>query len=165
MYGKKKIANYYGKLNHLFEPEKVIFSEFKDRLKDMRMLDIGVGGGRTTNFFAKYAKEYTGIDCSKAMIDICKKRFPELEENFFVCDVRDLERFKSNHFDFVLFSFNGIDHLIKHEERMQALHEIKRVCREGGVFCFSSHNLMGVDKLFELKPSNNPVSDIKLYRR
>lgn len=157
----KKIADYYGKLNFLFKPEEVILNEFKDRLKDMRMLDIGVGGGRTTHFFAKYAKEYIGVDYSKSMIEICKKRFPDLKDNFFVCDARSLDRFQNNYFDFVLFSFNGIDNIFIHEERMKALREIKRVCKKGGFFCFSVHNLLAIDKLLKIKPSNNPIKIIK----
>ena len=48
--------------------------------------------------------------------------------------------FKDEEFDFVLFSFNGID-LVNHEDRLKALNEIHRILKTSGYFCFSSHNL------------------------
>jgi ubiquinone/menaquinone biosynthesis C-methylase UbiE len=64
----------------------------------MNMLDIGVGGGRTTKYFFPLAKEYVGIDYSPEMIQACKKKFPELR--FEVADVRNLSLFGDGHFDF-----------------------------------------------------------------
>jgi ubiquinone/menaquinone biosynthesis C-methylase UbiE len=63
--------------------------------------------------------------------------------------------FRDAYFDFVLASYNCIDYL-SHDDRIKALEEIKRVCKIGGLVCFSSHNLL-YDKLFEVKPSLNPL--------
>jgi len=60
--------------------------------------------------------------------------------SFFVCDARDLGMFKDNSFDFILFSFNGIDY-VSHRDRKQIYKEVLRVTKSGGHFCFSSHNL------------------------
>jgi len=160
-YESEKIADYYGHLDFLLKPEQTILNEFKEKLKNMKMLDIGVGGGRTTYFFSNLVKEYTAIDFSKKMIDICKIRFPKLKDNFLVRDVRELYGLPDNYFDFILFSFNGIDCLFEHDQRMKAFYEIKRVCKKGGYFCFSAHNLLGIDKLLKIKPSSNPFKILK----
>jgi SAM-dependent methyltransferase len=39
----------------------------------------------------------------------------------------------------VLFAFNGIDYVV-HEDRLKALHEIRRVLKPGSTFMFSTHN-------------------------
>ena len=39
------------------------------------MLDIGVGTGRTSRYFASNFNQYHGIDYSSAMIDFCRKKF------------------------------------------------------------------------------------------
>jgi ubiquinone/menaquinone biosynthesis C-methylase UbiE len=96
------------------------------------------------------------------MLEICKKKYKNYQ--FKLCDARDMKIFKNNSFDFVMFSANGIDH-IPHEGRYQALQEIKRVCRSGGIFCFSAHNLRNIDKLFSLQISKNPIYMIRNIRK
>ncbi len=84
-----------------------------------------------------------GVDLSPDMIEACRRRFAGAPWNasFDVCDARDLLRFDSASFDFVLFSFNGIDTVGGRTDRRIALGEIHRVCRPGRRFCFSSSNL------------------------
>lgn len=125
------------------------------------MLDIGVGGGRTTCNFANLAEEYVGIDYSENMIAACRKRFPHPSRNisFKVCDAVSMKMFKTSYFDFILFSYNGIDY-ISHEERLKALQEIQRVGKPGGFFCFSAHNLRGIKSL-QIRLSISPVRILK----
>ena len=61
-------------LGSLLPPEKLICSLIKDLYIDS-MLDIGVGGGRTTKYFHKITKNYLAIDYSKKMIEICNQKF------------------------------------------------------------------------------------------
>lgn len=156
-YESEDIVKSYFLEYKLQKPEETILNVLKDRLKDMRMLDIGIGGGRTTAHFAPLVRQYIGIDYSKNMIEACKKKFPELAEKgcFKICDARDMMIFENNHFDFILFSFNGIDY-ITHEDRLKTLKEIRRVSKKGGYFCFSSHNL-NTSLDFTFKMTLNPI--------
>jgi len=146
-YEAKDVVQHYASIDYLQKPEKTILGELTPGLKQMKMLDIGVGGGRTTVHFAKLAQEYVGIDYSENMIKACEKRFDNYKNvSFKVCDVRSMRDFSSSYFDFILFSYNGID-TVSHEDRLVALKEIKRVLKNNGLFCFSSHNLWFIDKL------------------
>jgi ubiquinone/menaquinone biosynthesis C-methylase UbiE len=157
VFESKKVVTYYTSLKHLQKPEATILNKLKDTLKNMRMLDIGVGCGRTTYYFSTLVKEYISIDLSGNMIKTCKENYPERENRAFrICDVRSMEMFEDNYFDFVLFSFNGIDNL-SHDDRLLSFCEIKRVCKKGGFFCFSTHNLQSIDKLLNIDFSKNPV--------
>ena len=60
-------------------------------------------------------------------------------DTIFHCDARDMRQFPDAAFDFVLFSFNGLDY-VDHEGRLQALGEVHRVLAPGGAFVFSTHN-------------------------
>jgi SAM-dependent methyltransferase len=136
-YESPEIVMHYSRLSDLVPPERTILGILREKLYDMKMLDLGVGGGRTTRFFAPLVKSYVGVDWSGRMVEACRKKYPHY--SFRIDDARTLQ-FDEGEFDFVLFSYNGLDY-IGHEDRLKALDEIHRVLRSGGYFVFSSHNL------------------------
>lgn len=142
VYDSATLARQYTLENTLQPPEVSILNDIKGALPSARMLDIGVGGGRTTIHFAPLVREYVGIDYSEQMIAACKERFSEIPGRltFQVADVCSLSMFPDQSFDFALFSYNGIDYM-PHERRPAALKEIRRILRSGGYFALSTHNL------------------------
>jgi ubiquinone/menaquinone biosynthesis C-methylase UbiE len=137
---KKDIIELYNS-EKLHEPELKILDLLKPKLSEMKMLDIGVGAGRTTIHFAPLVEEYIGIDCSTNMIKACKNKFRNDKLIFKVLSATDLQSFASNYFDFVMFSFNGLDCILNQEEREKTLNEIRRILKPNGYFYFTSHNL------------------------
>jgi len=154
-YKLQSIVAYYLSIENLQKPEETILNLLKLELNGMKMLDIGVGGGRTTISFAELVKEYIGIDYSEKMIEACKNKFIDKSNVVFhVCDARNMAIFQDECFDFILFSFNGIDS-ISHEDRIKALNEIKRVLKSEKYFCFSTHNVQSIRNLFKFNFSFN----------
>jgi ubiquinone/menaquinone biosynthesis C-methylase UbiE len=152
-YSSNKIVQHYNLLNTKFKPEDTIFNILKPKLAKMKMLDLGVGGGRTTVLFANQVLEYTAIDFSKGMIDSCKEKFKNIipKANFILGDVRlALKEYPSKRFDFVLFSLNGIDYM-NNQERTDLMIEIKRILIPNGYFCFSSHNIQCINEFTKIK--------------
>ena len=135
--------------SELQPPERAILDRIATWLTGRRMLDVGVGGGRTTLHFAPVVGSYVGIDYAQPMVDACAERLADRypEAVFVLGDVRDLSAFASGEFDFVLFSYNGLDTL-DHEDRLKALRELRRVVSQEGLLCFSSHNIYGLSGLF-----------------
>jgi SAM-dependent methyltransferase len=117
--------------------ERAIFDLHAHELKRARLLDIGVGAGRTTGPLLERVREYVGIDIAVGMVRECSRVFPRTP--LFVQDARDLSRFRAAEFDAVCFSFNGIDY-VEHDDRLRILSEVRRVLRPGGLFVFSTHN-------------------------
>lgn len=136
-YDDPQIIASYGRDRRLQPPEQTLLDELGAGLGGMDMLDLGVGAGRTAWFFASHVKSYLGLDYAPAMIERCKRDLPTYE--FAVGDACRLDFAANDSYDFVLFSYNGIDHL-ELPERERALIEMKRVLRPGGVMAFSSHN-------------------------
>jgi SAM-dependent methyltransferase len=167
-YSLPEIAAGYARESHLQPPEEIILRLMLPRLATARMLDLGVGGGRTTLHFAKWVREYVGADYSPSMIAACQKRFSGYPANisFQVCDARAMRLFENASFDFVLFSFNGLDY-VGHEDRLKILQEIRRVGKPGGHFCFSSHNLNWCAQYFEWRPvlGPNPTTAARAAKR
>jgi ubiquinone/menaquinone biosynthesis C-methylase UbiE len=156
-YALASIVQHYAQLSALQPAEAQVLELLRDRLPRFKMLDIGVGGGRTTQHFAPIAAEYIGIDYSADMVAACQQRFPG--SKFAVCDARDMGEFEDNTFDFILFSFNGIDY-VSQSDRLKILKEIHRVGKPGSYFCFSSHNLQGFERAFGVRHqlSCNPIT-------
>ncbi len=157
-YEVAEVVQSYSTLDYLQKPEQTIFNLLKADLYRMKMLDIGVGGGRTTVHFAPLVKEYVGVDYSESMIKACERRFSKREEkiSFDVADVRSMHAFEDGYFDFILFSYNGLDS-ISHEDRLKSLAEIKRVGAAGGIFVFSTHNLQNLKDIYKVRFFPNPI--------
>lgn len=135
-YRSAEVVDHYARAAGLHPAEVVLFARYLR--PGMDLIDIGVGGGRTTPHLSSLARNYVGIDVSSAMISVCQAKHPGLR--FEVCDARDLGSFPDESFDAAVFSFNGIDYLATDTDRARCLAEIGRVLKAGGVFIFSSHN-------------------------
>lgn len=136
-YNAKDVAEEYAAQTHLQKPEQAVLNLVADTLKNGRMLDIGVGGGRTTYHFAPLVEEYIGIDYAEKMIEACQRKFRSGPGNvsFKLCDATDMSMFRDAYFDFVLASFNCIDYMA-HDDRIKTLEEIKRVSKRGSHMLF-----------------------------
>ncbi len=104
------------------------------------ILDIGVGGGRTTAILREISTDYVGIDYTPEMVELCRSNHPwaRIEHG----DARDLSAFPDGSKFLVVFSFNGID-AVDYEDRMKILREVHRVLQPGGLFIVSAHNREG----------------------
>ena len=131
-YEKKHIVSSYAH-NTLQNPEVIILVKHRDHILDKCVLDIGCGAGRTTPHLRNLSKEYTGIDYSFDMIKSCKKIFKDVR--LIHGDVRNMGIFEDEMFNFVLFSYNGLDSVC-HEDRIRGLNEIHRMLKQDGLFVF-----------------------------
>ena len=131
------VAARYATRSGLQPAEAAILERHHHDIAGQRILDLGVGGGRTTPFLLELSTNYIGVDYSREMIERCRRRFPDV--SFDVADARDLSRYPDSSFDFALFSHSGID-AIEHDGRLEVLSEVRRVLSDGGLFVFSSHN-------------------------
>lgn len=167
-YARPAIVQYYIGHNGQMPPEPAVFAACEDAWKGGDVLDIGVGAGRTCEFLPQATKSYIGLDYVPGMVRAARARFPDLDLRR--GDARDLSEFADASFDFVLFSFNGIDS-IDHDGRMQSHREAWRVLRPGGAYMFSGHNLDNIGSrlflkhMFRAKVSASPVATLKSFGR
>lgn len=162
VWDKAEMVDFYANQWQLYEPEKVIREMLAKDLPVTRMLDIGVGAGRTTHHFVREVEYYAGIDISEPMLEKCRQKFGTSGDHVTLrlMDATNLHEFRDNEFNFVLFSYNGID-CVSHADRIKILSEIKRVLAPGGIFAFSSHNIHFIPKLYSLNLSSNPLTSFK----
>ena len=152
VWNRRSNVRIYVRADHLEPPERTVLELLRPQLGGMRMLDVGVGAGRTSLHFAPLVADYVGVDYAPRAVEAGRERFAEHDPpvRFELGDARDLSGFEDASFDFVLFSVNGLDTL-DDEGRRRALAELARVSRPGGVLFFSSHNLSAIDSAISLR--------------
>jgi len=165
IYESNDIVNSYSHDNYIFSPELAIISKLKEESISGSMLDIGMGAGRTTKHFSKYFKKYIGLDYSQTMVSMAKKQFANYPNcEFLNGDARSMSMFSDDSFDFILFSFNGID-CVSIADREIVLKEVFRVAKPGALFFFSFHNSYNIPRLFSFQFPKNPLKYIREYKR
>lgn len=135
-YEAHEVVEHYASLDYLTPCERLLFDAYIPQ--GSAILDLGVGGGRTTSYLTARASHYVGVDYSTEMVKTCRDKFPALQ--FAVADAADLSVFPDASFDAVVFAFNGIDYVLPDDRRRNCLRHIDRVLKTRGVLIFSSHN-------------------------
>ena len=108
------------------------------RLKGLRVLDIGCGGGILTESIAKQEAFTTGIDASKEIIDVATHHAYEnnLEINYFVANAEKFSKNNKNEFDLITCM-----ELLEHVPNPQSIIKAsKKMLKSGGHIIFSTIN-------------------------
>lgn len=103
-----------------------------------RVLDLGVGTGRTTPALSALASTYIGIDVAPRMIDAARGAHRGVDLR--VGDATDLADIGDASVDVVVFSYNGLDYVLPESRRARCIAEMSRVLVDGGVLIFSTHD-------------------------
>ena len=69
-YDAPEVAAHYATLDYLTPCERVLFETYIPA--GSAILDLGVGGGRTTSYLANRASRYVGVDYAPAMVKACR---------------------------------------------------------------------------------------------
>lgn len=149
-WGASDVVAHYRTDGHTDAGERAALGAVRDRAGG-RVLDVGVGGGRTTGLLAPQAATYVGVDAAPEMVRLARSRFADVDLR--VGDARDLAGLPDAGFDLVVFSFNGLDSLDR-EGRAAALAALARVTAPEGRVVFSGLNLDGVS--FDERPWRLP---------
>jgi ubiquinone/menaquinone biosynthesis C-methylase UbiE len=164
-YSSEETVHKYTKDAGLQKAEVCIFEKYKTKISSAKLLDMGIGGGRTTAHLASTVKEYVGMDFSRPFVEHCKARFGALPNvTIQYGDARDLHMLNDQEFDFILFSFNGIDY-VNFDDRKRILSEFSRVLKTDGILCFSFHNKGNLDMLYSFQFPRNPLKYLWEWQR
>jgi SAM-dependent methyltransferase len=121
----------------LTPPERAALASVANSCKGKRILDLGVGAGRTVQALRALSEHYVGVDYVPEMVAHCRNRFPNVR--FEVADARSLTAFADRSFDLIVFACNGIS-MVAHEGRLAILKEVRRLLAPYGHFIFSTYN-------------------------
>jgi SAM-dependent methyltransferase len=99
-----------------------------------RILDLGGGPGRYSQWLVERGYETVLADLSPALLAIAREKFGERALEIVEADARDLSRWADGSFDAVL-SLGPMYHLPTVDDRERAARELARITRVGGVAC------------------------------
>ncbi|MBK9082671.1 MAG: class I SAM-dependent methyltransferase [Rhizobiales bacterium] len=136
MFNLPSVADWYlGETTTGAEQRLLVAS--REDFSGRRVLDLGVGTGRTTGYILPYAADYLGIDLAPEMLARARRAFPAA--NLVEMDMRDLGRLPEASRDYALGSYGALD-VFDEPERQAVILSIRRLLAPGGVFVFSAHN-------------------------
>lgn len=109
--------------------------------KDMKIADLGCGNGRFYDFLQKKRKiSYTGIDNSKELLSLAKRKFKnDTTPKFLEGDLLKTN-LKTNSIDLIT-AIASFHHLPGKDTRKKSLQEMHRILKEKGIFIISVWNL------------------------
>lgn len=139
--------------------ERAALGSVVEAIRGKRILDIGIGAGRTVRGLRAISADYVGVDYVQEMVEHCRSHFPDVR--FERVDARSMRQFRDGEFDLVFFSCNGIS-MVDHEGRIAILREVRRILSRQGVFIFSTCNrnspqYEAVFRFPELQWTGNPA--------
>lgn len=123
----------------LWEEEHYFGQYIKDNLA---VLDLGCANGRLLKLFEKHKVAYTGADSSVTMLKSAEhyaKVFPTITASFIRTDLLSLP-FTEVAFD-IVFCIATLHHIPSAEYQLQAVKEMFRVLRPGGLLLMSNWDL------------------------
>jgi 2-polyprenyl-3-methyl-5-hydroxy-6-metoxy-1,4-benzoquinol methylase len=138
---KEKVYKCYDEIVHWFDDARtkaLMESEYLNLIINSvsaggSVLDLGCGTGEPiAKFFIDKGFKVTGVDGSKKMIEVCKKRFPR--EQWIVSDMREINL--NQQFD-VILAWHSFFHL-DHDSQRKMFKIFDAHMKPGGVLAFTS---------------------------
>jgi SAM-dependent methyltransferase len=138
-----------------------IYPRIRRHLPVPRILEIGPGHGRWTQFLQNQCENLVVVDISERCIQVCQERFGPERMTYHVGDGRSLEFLGDQSIDFV-FSFESLIHT-EIEDLGHYLKDLGRVLREDGVG-FLHHSNLGQYKRYYDASESLPRSLKRMLR-
>jgi SAM-dependent methyltransferase len=115
-----------------YEEEYTFYNSILSKYKKSNLLEIGSGTGNLAIYFEENGYEYCGLDLSKEMVDISKRKLP-----LSTFTVGDMRTFKTeNKVDSVLITGRTISYLLSNKDLMSAFARIYENLEIGGILSF-----------------------------
>ena len=128
-----------------------------NKIKNIKVLDIGIGGG-WISFLIKRLFNYDiyGVDIKREETQRWVDRFNSLGIKFSICDItKEKLPYSDNTFDMILF-LEVLEHLITSHPPWHVFYEIGRVMKPGSFLILSTPNAVALHKRMMMLLGKNP---------
>lgn len=122
-------AEQYARNTFKYPPPSQLLDKFAEYLPGKKILDAGCGPGRDSGYFSEQGYKVIGVDLSKGLLEVAKKRFPQCK--FVEGDLRNLP-FEDDSFDGI-WANASLVHMDTRQDVELTLGEFYRVLRQSGI--------------------------------
>jgi len=145
-----KWAKYYDVIYEMMDPEdSKIYKKYSRDVKSV--LEMGIGTGRILSGFIKCGIQWTGIDNSDEMIEVCKEKFEPLQplnekvflikEDMTKLEIKEEEKSIFNKkFDLVIYPSHSLMSVGNEKKQIEALCSGFKHLSHEGILIFDLHN-------------------------
>lgn len=138
---EKRLTRRHGMVEYITSM-KYIHDYIADGSK-LKIIDIGAGTGRYSVALSEEGHDVTAVELVNANLGKLKAKKSSVKA--FQGTAVNLKKFEDNTYDLTIL-FGPMYHLIKHEEKLKALQEAKRVTKPGGVifvaYCMNEYSIL-----------------------
>lgn len=162
-----ELAEYYYSIEDKhrdIQKDIALIKELISEIDNPGILDIGCGTGEHINLLSKTGCKCTGLDNSREMLSIARKRFPE-NIHFLQADMLNFDFFEE--FDMVMSLFGSFNYIIDDEDVESVLWNTWRALKSGGIGLFEIWNSFPVRQIRKKEVdhiSTTDYSDITIKR-
>jgi ubiquinone/menaquinone biosynthesis C-methylase UbiE len=150
--------------NYVLRFFKYLKKEIKWDLSNLKVLDLGCGTGRNSNYLAERGSEVVGLDISRTAIALAKEQAVAMDVadkvDYFCQSMGESYKFPDEHFDLVLDITSS--NALNEKEREIYINEVYRVLKPGGYFLVRSLGKDG-DKNAKNLLKNSPGKEYDTY--
>ncbi len=143
MFSRAETIERYKKDKKVRRNEQWIFDNYFTQ-PGGRVLVLGCGAGRTVVPLIEKGLRVDGLDISEGMLRACQSNLDGrgMKARLIHADASELSFSDACVYDYVLFPFHGIDFVYPESKRDLVFKEAHRVLKNGGLFVYTTHNLM-----------------------
>lgn len=122
------------------------------------LLELGCGTGTFLKYFSDHGFQVEGIDISREMLAIARKKLPEIK-----LTQQNMVSFSlSNKFDAIICLFDSINHLVEYEDWETVFSRVHLHLNMGGLFIFDINTQKKLEGLTKAEPIVKEFDDKKM---
>ena len=130
----------------------------KNRIPINNCIDVACGTGNITKILSDIGFKVTGIDRSREMLQVAKKRFPD--QQFIQSDIRNFSIKNPEKYNFAVSFYDSLNYLLTDKDMLSTFHSVNKNLAPGAIFLFDMNTR---EHVYSSQKNNPKINQGKNY--